>query len=64
MLIAIVAATLMTLLSTPESTDDSVEFARKSWVGTFMLTGALTYLLVDILWRMRAKRNQDKPTLD
>ena len=53
----------LTLATTPDITDYKIDMDVTALVVRFGLTAVLAYLVVSMLFRLRAKRSE-KPTLD
>ena len=62
-ILAVLASLVLTLATTPNITDYEIDMNVNALVARFGLTVVLMYLVVSMLFRLRAKRNE-KPTLD
>lgn len=62
-ILAMLVSLGLTLATTPDITDYKIDMDVTALVVRFGLTAVLAYLVVSMLFRLRAKRSE-KPTLD
>lgn len=62
-IIAVLVSLVLTLATTPDIADYKIDMDVGALIARFGLTAVLVYLVISMLFRLRAKRNE-KPTLD